>query len=74
MLKKSWTIGRLGALSAAGGVFCVFFANWVKKKIGTKYELQPYCQESLKMLKNHEGANFILGKGFEVKVCSLMHT
>ena len=68
------SVGKLSTLSAAGGVFCVFFAKWVTKKIETKYEKEPYCQESLKMLKNHEGANFILGKGFEIKVVYIIQS
>ena len=33
---------------------------------------QSYCQESIKLLKNHEGARYILGQGFIVKVLHIL--
>ena len=62
------TVVRLGGISVFGGIVAVFCAKAETKIKSNKWEQQPYCQESLKLLKNHEGANYILGQEFAVKV------
>jgi len=66
MLSK-WTIAKLGGVSAIGGVFAVLFAKAEDNITANHMEKQAYCKESIKMLKNHEGAKYILGQGFVVK-------
>ena len=62
------SVSQLGAISAVGGVITVVFAGFVRNRIAYNIERQPFCKEPMKLLRNHEGANYILGKGFQVKV------
>ena len=71
MLSKL-SVVQLGGISIVGGIVAVFCAKAETKIKSNQWEQQPYCQESLKLLKNHEGANYILGQEFAVKVYLLV--
>jgi len=64
---SSLTIGRLGCISIFGGIIAVSCAKAEVRLKATQLEEQPYCKESLDMLKNHDGAKYILGEGFVTK-------
>ena len=62
------SVVRLGGISIVGGIVAIFCANAETKLKANQWAQQPYCKESLKLLKNHEGANYNLGQEFAVKV------
>jgi len=62
-----WSVASLATVSTIGGIFAVFSAKGEDNIKAKQLEKQSYCQESIKMLKNHEGAKYILGQGFVVK-------
>ena len=68
VMLSNLTVVRLGGISIVGGIVAIFCAKAETKIKSNQWEQQPYCQESLKLLKNHEGANYILGQEFTVKV------
>lgn len=41
---------------------------FVRSQVAAQVEQRPFCKESLRMLRNHPGANHVFGKGFDVKV------
>jgi len=61
------SVVRLGGISIVGGIVAIFCAKSETKIKSNLWEQQPYCKESLELLKNHEGANYILGQEFAVK-------
>ena len=67
-----WTVASLSTVSAIGGIFAVFFAKGEDNIKAKHLSKQSYCQESIKLLKNHEGARYILGQGFIVKVLHIL--
>ena len=65
---RNISVSKLGKYSAVGGVFCLF-SLWIgRRSLKAKYEEQPWCRETLKLLRNHTAANYILGQGFHVGV------
>ena len=59
---------NLGKYAALGGVFAVVTTLIGRRSLKAKYEQQTWCRETLKLLRNHKAANYILGHGFQVGV------
>ena len=65
---RNISVSKLGKYSAVGGVFCIF-SLWIgRRSLKAKYEEQAWCRKTLKLLRNHTAANYILGQGFHVGV------
>ena len=61
-------LSRLCLISVCGGFASIGFVYFARNQVASKVEQEPFCKESLRMLRNHPGANHVFGKGFEVKV------
>ena len=65
---RNISLGTLGKYTAMGGAFVLVTTAIGRRSLKVKYEEQPWCRETLKLLRNHTGANYILGQGFHVGV------
>ena len=70
---KQLSVGNVAAFAALGGIACIAFERYARLNMADKIERQPYCRETLELLKNHRGANYVLGTGFTVKVYILWY-
>ena len=61
-------VDTLARVSVVGGIAAVLMKSFVEGNHIAKTLREPYCRESLKLLRDNEAANHILGKGFEAKV------
>ena len=60
MISK-FSIGNLGLISTFCGISALAMMVNYKKSEKEKYARQPFCREPVKLLRNHQGANHVLG-------------
>ena len=60
MISK-FSIGNLGLVSTFCGIQALAMMVYYKKSEKEKYARQPFCREPVKLLRNHQGANHVLG-------------
>ena len=68
------SIPKLASYSAVGGVICVVATLIGRRSLKANYEQQPFVREPIKLLRQHQAANYILGQGFHVAVSFFMGT
>ena len=56
-----FSIGNLGLVSTFCGISALAMMVNYKKSEKEKYARQPFCREPVKLLRNHQGANHVLG-------------
>ena len=60
MISK-FSIGNLGLISTFCGISALAMMVNFKKSEKEKHARQPFCREPVKLLRNHQGANHVLG-------------